>query len=459
MRTVAHAQRGAVGLMLVALILVTLATTLVINQMRAVGEAGRRIKVTNERLEVVRKSLINFVSVNGRLPCPADGALNTGQAVPVGAAVACGPYPVPANGTVPWATLGLARADSFDGWDRKISYRVYAGPTGLTIATGADMSNCDLAPPSPVAPLAPARLCNPAHTTSGQRGDPIGFLSAADRPGLTVNDASLVAPVTQVGFALISHGQTGFGAWLDGGSQMTLPPAANVAEFGNTQVAGTYFKQLYSDKTVAATAVGHFDDEVLYMSVADLINESGRVPRRWAAGAAAPIVGASALTNFNSATLALDTNVSPAGPFAYNSPVITLAPPFATPMIISTGLGYVLAGNAAGTALGVCSATLPCTNVTSQLAAPEYLSFLLTTLTARKVSLGLLAFGAGESVQVSFRRLGVMVGTPITVVSTASLVGLVPTVAGPFDEVIITPLGASAFYVQSIRFCDAASAC
>lgn len=73
--------------------------------------------------------------------------------------------------------------------------------------------------------------------------------------------------------------------------------------------------------------------------------------------------------------------------------------------------------------------------------------------------MGLLNFAAGESVQVSFRRLGVAVGTPLTVAFPASLMGLVPTVAAPFDEVIVTPLGAAAFFVQTIRFCDAASAC
>lgn len=453
-----HAQRGSVAIMLIAVLLLTAATTLIIKQMKSIQESGRRNTETGEHLELVRKSLVNFAAVNGRLPCPADGAAGTGLAIPNVATVNCGPYPVPANGTVPWVTLGLRETDVMDGWGRKISYRVYAGQTGLTVAGGADMSNCDLAPAAPAAPLAPARQCAAAHTTSGQPGAPIGFLSVAYRPGISVNDATLAAPATQIGFVLISHGQTGYGAWTDGGGRITMPAVTNVAEYANTQVTGTYSKQLYSAKTIQPTANNHFDDEVVYMSIAGVINEARRVPRPWAATGATPIVGAMPTTNLNNATLALDTSVAPTG-LAYNSRVITLPDPFPPPMIISTGVGFVIARNGGGTAIGVCATAGACNAVTAQLAVPEYLSFQLTNLTAEKVSLGLLNFAAGESVQVSFRRLGVAVGTPLTVAFPASLMGLVPTVVAPFDEVIVTPLGVSAFFVQTIRFCDAASAC
>lgn len=453
-----HHQRGAIAIMLIAVLLLTVATTLILRQTKSFQESGRRNSETSDHLELVRKSLVNFAAVNGRLPCPADGSLGTGLAIPNVAAINCGPYAVPANGTVPWVTLGLREADVLDGWGRKISYRVYAGQTGLTVAGGADMSNCDLAPAAPLAPLAPGRQCAVAHTTSGQPGAPIGFLSGAYRPGITVNDATLAAAATQIGFALISHGQTGYGAWTDGGGRITMPAVANVAEYANTQVTGTYSRQLYSDKTIQPTANNHFDDELVYMSIAALINEAGRVPRAWAAAAATPIVGAMPVTNLNNATLALDTSVAPTG-LAYNSRVITLPAPFPSPMIISTGIGFVIARNGGGTAIGVCASVGACSAVTAQLAVPEYLSFQLTTLTAEKVSLALLNFAAGESVQVSFRRLGVAVGTPLTVAFPASMVGLVPTVAAPFDEVIVTALGASALYVQTIRFCDAASVC
>lgn len=454
-------QRGAVAIMLIAVLLLTVATTLIIKQLKSIQESGRRNTETSDHLELVRKSLVNFAAINGRLPCPADGAAGTGLAIPNVATINCGPYPVPANGTVPWVTLGLRDGDAMDGWGRKISYRVYPGPTGLTVAGGADMSNCDLAPAAPVAPLPPGFQCAAAHTTSGQPGAPIGFLSAAYRLGIRVNDATLAAPATQIGFVLISHGQTGYGAWTDGGGRITMPAVANVEEFANTQAGGsppTYSKQLYSAKTIQPTAINHFDDEVVYMSIAALITEARRVPRPWAAAGATPIVGAMPVTNLNNATLALDTSVAPTG-LAYNSRVITLPDPFPPPMIISTGVGFVIARNGGGTALGVCTVAGPCNAVTAQLAAPEYLSFQLTTLTAEKVSLGLLNFAAGESVQVSFKRLGVAVGTPLTGAFPASLVGLVPTVAAPFDEVIVTPLGAAAFFVQTIRFCDAASAC
>ena len=141
-----HHQRGAIAIMLIAVLLLTVATTLILRQTKSFQESGRRNSETSDHLELVRKSLVNFAAVNGRLPCPADGTLCTGLAIPNVATINCGPYPVPANGTVPWVTLGLRETDVLDGWGRKISYRVYAGQTGLTVAGGADMSNCDLAP-------------------------------------------------------------------------------------------------------------------------------------------------------------------------------------------------------------------------------------------------------------------------------------------------------------------------
>ena len=53
------------------------------------------------------------------------------------------------NGTVPWVTLGLSADDAVDAWGRKISYRVYDGPTGMTQALGASMSDCDTVEPAP----------------------------------------------------------------------------------------------------------------------------------------------------------------------------------------------------------------------------------------------------------------------------------------------------------------------
>ncbi len=443
-------QRGVIGLMAASALVLVVGTTLIIKQLEGIQSEARRIKSTAEALETLRKSVINFAAVNGRLPCPASGAADAGVAVPnVASAVCTNP-----NGTVPWNALGLAKSTAFDGWNRKISYRVYTGASGVTVAGGANMSDCDLVPATPVDPLGPNFQCTAAHTTSGQPGSPIGFLSAAHRPGLSVSGTALPAAVTQVAFVLISHGQSGAGAWLEGGARQALPAAGNAAEFGNTLAVGPFFRQLYSDKSVAVTANNHFDDELIYMTIADLINGAGRGPRRWAGVAATPIVGAPPAISFDNATLALDSSVSPVG-LAYSAGVITLSPPIGTPMVISTGAGYVIARNPASTAIGVCSTTPPCTN--SQLAAPQYLSFSLTTKTAQKVSLGLLNYGATESFKLSFRRLGVPVGVTVVSAFPEATTGFLPGVA--FDEVIITPVASSTFYVQSIRFCDAASPC
>lgn len=438
-------------MLLVAAILITVVTTLVINQTMAIlGESGR-IKSNSERLEEVRKSLINFAAVNGRLPCPASGALDTGLAAPNGSTTVC----TNPNGTVPWATLGLPSSAAFDGWGRKISYRVYTGAPGMTVTGGADMTNCDPAPASPAPPLALGFFCNPAHTT--RESD---FLLLANRPGITVNDAALGGSVLQIGFVLISHGQTGLGAWIEGGGRTTLPPVTNTREYPNTQATGIYWRQNYSDKTIAPTENTHFDDEVVYMSIADLIKAAGRGARNWSGGSS-PITGAPTAINLNAATLATG-GMTFAG-FQSNaaSVVLPAGPLVSLGMTISTGAGFQIAtNNPARTAIGVCPLAGACNNTSSQLQAGEFLSFKLTSNTAQRVTLGLLNFGAGESVQITFRNAGTPVGAPVMVVFPTLATGITPTTPGaPFDEIVVTPGPVAAFYIQDIRFCDFASTC
>jgi hypothetical protein len=280
-------QGGLVALLLAAAILTTVATTMVISQATAVRKAGDQIGITNLRLELIRSALVNYVIVNKRLPCPASGAVDDGQPIPANPTVAPNYLCTNQNGTVPWSVLGLTSSGTVDAWGRKISYRVYDGAPGLAIADGADMSACDSVIGAPVPPVPPFFLCNALHNTSAP-----GFLSAVNRPGLTVADDALVANVTQVGFVLISHGPTGLGAWLLGGGcpapgcRMALPPAPlSNPERPNTQAPGAgvvYVKRVNSDKTVTTVdSANFFDDQVVYMTIVDLLNAAGRGARNW----------------------------------------------------------------------------------------------------------------------------------------------------------------------------------
>ncbi len=287
----ARRQGGLVALLLAVAILTTVATMMVISQANGLRKAGDQIGITNLRLELIRKALLNYVMVNKRLPCPASGAVDDGNPIPANPTTAPTYLCTIRNGTVPWAALGLSDKEALDGWSRKISYRVYDGPTGLTIAGGADMSNCDsqfLSPQAPQPAIGPSFLCNAApHDTSGP-----DFLSVANRPGLTVNDDAIGANVPQVGVTLISHGPTGLGSWLLGGGcpvpgcRMALPPAPLTnPERPNTQAAGAgivYVKRVSSAKTVTtADPANFFDDQVVYMTIADLLNAAGLGARDW----------------------------------------------------------------------------------------------------------------------------------------------------------------------------------
>jgi hypothetical protein len=307
-----HRQQGLVAVLLAATLLLSLSTSLILSELGQRRDAGDRQALTQQRLLALRQALVNFASVNGRLPCPASGALDTGLAVPNGATVAC----TNANGTVPWTTLGLPRDAALDAWGRKVSYRVFAGATGLTRADGASMVNCDsdFATPAPTASAAALAANNfqCAPVAGPPRTDPATVLAPATRRGLAVYDdgAQPSTTVWQVALVLISHGASGAGAWTTGGVQQALPPFANAVERANGLVLnaanvpispavcplppavmpappGCHYRINHSDATVALTDNNHFDDQVVYLTFFDLFNPAGqfsaagRAPRNW----------------------------------------------------------------------------------------------------------------------------------------------------------------------------------
>lgn len=234
----ARRHGGLVALLLAVAILTTVATTLVIRQANAVRSSGNKIALTNQRLEAIRLSLINFATLNKRLPCPADGALPEGGLLagdPALAAVppACNKY----DGTVPWSALGIASSDALDGWGRKFSYRVFIGAIDLSNRTTINM-----------------KVVNGATTAE------------------------------YVGFALISHGATGYGAWPSGGvARLTMPNLSNGAETANASApTSRIYYQLpvtgASDPTTAPTELTHFDDQVIFMKIADIKSATGLLP-------------------------------------------------------------------------------------------------------------------------------------------------------------------------------------
>lgn len=451
-------QRGASLLMIVITLLMTAAAALGVKFLEAMSAKTAKANLTTTNIQAVRSALIEFVSVNGRLPCPSNGALDTGVAVPNAAAINC----TNPNGTVPWATLGLKKEASFDGWSRKISYRVYAGNSGMTMNNGANFTDCDWVPIAPVTPTAPNFQCNAAHTISGNPASPQSVLSVTRRPGLTVNDAALAAPVTQVAFVLISHGESGNGAWMEGGG-IYQPAPINIGEITNTQGGAIYSKNLPTDKSVSPVAANHFDDQLDFMTIADLVTAAKRHARRWAAQT--PVAGAPTAISFTrNPVLTSDANVSFPGGGNNSSGVALITLPAPTPsvpfpLVISTAPGDLIASNSAGTGIGVCQAPpATCNNANAFLQVPEFLSFLLPINTAQKFSMTALNLGPGEQFTVEFFMRGVPLGAPIIRNST-SMSDLQPTPPVAFDEVVIRPIGTATFFIQGVRFCDAGSPC
>lgn len=253
--------------MLMLVLLGMAALSLVVNAVSKVSAISGRASTTTSNLDKVRDALVDFVSLTGRLPCPANGATDTGLANPATANPVCGSP----NGTVPWKTLGIPEEAAFDGWGRKISYRVYAGNTGITQADGASMVNCDSQKPGGAVVMAANGLCESTHSNLSDQ-----FMTGK---GLTFSDNGTAS--TKIAFMLISHGPTGYGAWLAGGNRMQLPNASNTSEYPNTGSGGTYYRVQSSNADVSPSDVNFFDDVVLALGIEDLAKRGGLAARDW----------------------------------------------------------------------------------------------------------------------------------------------------------------------------------
>ena len=257
-----------------AIIVILAGTIFGISEMRA-GRTER----TLDGLKRIEDALIQFVAVNGRLPCPANGALDTGVENPAD--------PNPQNGaatcatlvgTVPWLTLGISQDFALDAWAQKISYRVFHGATGLTQTGGASMADCDLYDTGLSIPLPANGLCETVtHDNTAEQ-----FLFGK---GLSFDDKG--DTTSSVAFVLISHGPTGRGAFLPGGVQTPLPNAGNVPERANaandTSIPAqrTFYARGFSDPSVSPDDANHFDDLTRFIRIDELIRKAARRARDW----------------------------------------------------------------------------------------------------------------------------------------------------------------------------------
>jgi Tfp pilus assembly protein PilV len=275
----------------IALLLIAAAALAFIALTRTKADVDRSVETT-AHLAKVQVALEQFASAAERLPCPANPALDTGDAEPNAASASC-TYPA---GTVPWRTIGLKREDSLDAWGWKIGYRVYQGATGLTQAGGASMVHCDLVEPAP-AGTAPGGLCQPSHNTSEAQ-----FLAGK---GLAVS--AFGTSVTDAAYVLVSHGPTGLGAYTSsGGQKQPNPTSAN--ELANLGATGPFIaKAAVTD--VAPDAATFFDDVIAYRRIRDFVKLANLAARDWPETAGGSLVN----LTFDQATVsaAVGSSVAP----------------------------------------------------------------------------------------------------------------------------------------------------
>lgn len=271
-----HLRRSQKGLAAAAVIIVIIVVAVVLAFGRSLVKSsvtlGQRA-VTESNLRKITDALVQFASLTQRLPCPARGDTDSGNADPDASTTACNS----ADGVVPWRTLSLPREAAIDGWGRKISYRVFSGATGFTHDGSVNMTSCNSSLGAPIDPTMDAG--SKCKSGTPPPNSPSQFL-AARSPILVVEDSG----TTRNGnaFVLISHGESGYGAYVAEGAagRTTLPNAAG-REFTNMQSAGTYWILSRSDPSVVPTDPAHYDDVVAYLSASDLAIRAKLGARTW----------------------------------------------------------------------------------------------------------------------------------------------------------------------------------
>ncbi|MGE0356778.1 MAG: type II secretion system protein [Burkholderiales bacterium] len=267
-------QEGlAAATVVIVIILAVMALALGRGAFQREAEVLDQRGATDARLRKIQDALVAYAVLKGRLPCPAVGNPGTGDAAPDAPTTAC----TAPDGVVPWRTLALRREDALDGWNRQISYRVFDGVSGFTQDGGVNMTNCNSSLGFPLdLALGPGALCKAGAPPPNM---PLQFLAVrgnmlvVDEMGTARNGNAIV---------LVSHGETGYGAFPADGTtgRLTLPNNAG-REYTNTQAGGTYWMLPRSAPATPAGDAGHFDDVVTYLGAQELAARAKLGARPW----------------------------------------------------------------------------------------------------------------------------------------------------------------------------------
>lgn len=266
---------------------------------------NQRRDLTRQKMKNIETALTNYVAVNKRLPCPADGADTVGTelrtSVTQDCTTAVAATTEQKRGVVPWVTLGLTSSDVLDGWYNQMTFRV---AFGLTRDSALDMSSCDPAgtantTPAGVSPLPPTdtvvnvNTCNSALSCTGTGtacSNPQMFLA---NKGFTVVDgsnATIMNPSNYSGaaYVLVSHGENGMGAYSNAQTLLSTPvvgvdgtlEALNHNNGNAVNSSNTTISPQFRDATPSwDTAAVYFDDLIVRPTVFSLIQRALIGPR------------------------------------------------------------------------------------------------------------------------------------------------------------------------------------
>ena len=190
---------------------------------------------TKTLMSDVKDALMGYVTVNGRLPCPANpatptGSVGAGLEYPLNAAkTACS---TSSEGVLPWATLGVPETDA---WGRRLTYRV-TNSFAREVPGGSNAAF--------------------SLTTTGD----VTILA-------TSGGASIASSLPMI---VVSHGKNGFRAYLPDGSRMDA--SADADEEANANGDASF---------VSKTQTQSYDDLVEWISPNILFNRmitAGKLP-------------------------------------------------------------------------------------------------------------------------------------------------------------------------------------
>ena len=299
-------QAGASALMVAVVLVLLVVAMLAALVVARFGDSSDDRNTTIASLQRAQTALDQYVAAGGataRLPCPADPTQDTGLEV-VASTKTCSFD----TGTLPWSTIGLRRDDAYDAWGRKLSYRVYTdnGNKGSLVQPGGpSLVNCY--PDTTVGGGTDGNgLCNADHTTST-------YDVLKKKSGLDVTDfgtAHTKANNDPAAYVVISHGPTGLGGYSASGVQVLtesyLGPGGD--EKNNTKDTGPFTLEAWSDPDTAASSNSHFDDLLVYRTVADLAQKAGLQARAW--GIASQTFDAATVALGGGSTATGDTGVN-----------------------------------------------------------------------------------------------------------------------------------------------------